>query len=96
MTKAKKKKLQSYQAYLKLYKQELKPLLQNEWDALIKNLTPSATPPERLVFTKNMAEAYLEGEPDDIKAAVEQARYDNDDDVEIEDDKDSRHKALRR
>lgn len=90
----KKKKIHPYQAYLRLYRDELKPLLDEQWEMQIKDLPAGAPPPERLVFTRKVAETFLAGEPDDVKAAVERARCD--DAMEMEEDEEARAKALRR
>ncbi|KAK7678102.1 hypothetical protein QCA50_018895 [Cerrena zonata] len=94
LTKVKKKKIHPYQAYLRLYRDELKPLLDEQWEMQIKDLLAGAPPPECLVFTRKVAETFLAGEPDDVKAAVERAQCDNT--MEMEEDEEARAKALRR
>ena len=92
LTKAKKKKLQPYQAYLKLFKADLRPLIKENYDELVRSVSPDDPVPDRFSFTIEFARDLLSQETDEIKALVEQYRHaeaasDDDEDIKERDRK---------
>ena len=83
LTKTKKKKLQPYQAYLKLFKADLRPIIDQEYEALVRGLSPDDPVPDRFGFTIDFSRVLLAKETDEVKDLVEQYRL-----SQISDDED--------
>ena len=92
LTKSKKKKLQPYQAYLKLFKEDLRPLIRENYEELVRNVSADDPVPDRFSFTIEFARDLLSQETDEIKTLVEQYRHaeaasDDDEDMKEKDRK---------
>ena len=66
-----KKRRQLYQAYVKLFGKYVLPVIRAQYRDTIKNLPPGNAPPDRLKFMRVLATKMLEGESEEVKAAVE-------------------------
>lgn len=69
-----KQKLAAYQAYYKLKKEELRPIINEKYAAHLLTLPAGTTPPNKWVWGNALVRKLLEEEDDDTKAAVEKFR----------------------
>lgn len=93
MTGTKKRKLQSYQAYLHLYIDKIRPLILKRREEIVKALPAGEKPPDRLKLTIEVATALYKRESDDVKKIVERFREDH---YIEEEDEDERLRELKK
>ena len=85
-------KLLDYQAYLRLHKEKLAPIVSSRYEAYKQGLGPDETPDAFIKFQAAVAKELLEEEPEDVRAAVE--AYRNQGEAEPDEDEISRYVHL--
>lgn len=82
--------MQGYQAYYKLYKEELTPELNARWEAMLAKLPKRAEKPDRFGFNTELVRMFYREEEQEVKEYCEKYRhggeeryYENDDDADV-------------
>ena len=95
LTKAPKRPMQPYQAYYRLFREELKPLVNKAYKHHLGSLPDGVEPPSWLKFSADFVkERYRSIKDPNIKARVEKHRLRMDEDEDNGQGRDKRRKGL--
>lgn len=67
--------MQGYQAYYRLYKEELTPELNARWEAMVAKLPKGAKKPDRFGFNNQIVRGFYRKEDDTVKEYCERYRH---------------------
>lgn len=95
LTKGAKKTMQPYQAYYTLYKEKLKPVIKERYDAALKVLPEGEKAPDRFGFGNEVVRELLRHETPAVKERVEQYRLNGEQSSDDSDDEAGKKRKAR-